>query len=73
VAVFAVAMAASAPAAAFDLGTCGPSNQGQVKSLAFYNGYGMLSRYYEFTCYGSQWEMTYYLDCNGQGECINLT
>jgi nitrous oxide reductase len=71
--LLAAAMGFGGPAAAITLGSCGAANQGEVKSFAYYHMNGRLSRYYEFTCYGNQWEMTFYLVCDAQGECINLT
>jgi len=71
--LFAATMMVSRPAEAAPLGTCGPANNGQVKSFAYYYPNGMLKQYYEFTCFDPQWEMTAYWVCDTQGHCTNLS
>lgn len=71
-ALFAVGMSFSTPAHA-NLGTCGPANNGEVKTIAYYYPNGRLRQYYEFTCYDPNWEMTAFWECNTQGYCTNLS
>lgn len=71
-AMFAVGMGFSTPAYA-NLGTCGPANEGEVKTIAYYYSNGRISRYYEYTCYQSNWEMTAFWHCDSRGYCINLS
>jgi len=72
-AMLATAMSVSGPATAQALGTCGPANQGQVKTQSTYYPNGKLKHYYEFTCESSQWEMTAHWYCDTRGYCINLS
>ncbi len=71
--VFAAAMSMSGSASAQGLGTCGPANQGEVKTISYYYPNGMLKQYYEFTCYGTAWEETAFWSCDSRGHCINLS
>ena len=71
--MFAAAMSMSGSASAQALGACGPANQGQVKSFAYYYPNGRLRQYYEFTCYDNAWENTAFWSCDSQGYCVNLS
>ncbi len=68
-----VGMGFSGKAAADPLGTCGPANQGQIKSIVYYHSNGMVSHYWEFYCNGSAWEAWSYWVCDTRGYCINLS
>lgn len=71
--LFSVGMTTGAPVSATTLGTCGPANDGEVKTIAYYYPNGKLKQYYEFTCFNPAWEMTAYWVCDSQGHCTNLS
>jgi nitrous oxide reductase len=73
VALFAAAISASGPAAAVNLGSCGPANAGEIQSFSHYHYLGWLKSYYEFQCSGIQWYTIKQLECDMYGHCIDIS